>query len=139
MNQFPVEGKKYWRTHAVTSCEVPLLINPYFDNPEDYLYFPFNKKRLMPRGTIEAKGGDPRGKWSIKVYNLNEERLVDARKSSQEDAIDSFIKADNRGVGKAYMRSIKDDRKPYAAARLAAIRAWIDCDNERRAKLKLEV
>lgn len=135
MNQFPVAGT-YWRKHSEPCAEEPLLVNPYFDDPSEYFIFPFDKERLTPLGTIEARDRNPRGLRSIDIYNLNDASLVDQRKGSQQNAINSFITEDNARRGQAYIDSIEFDDQPYAAARLAAVFAWIDCDNERRALLK---
>jgi hypothetical protein len=57
-------------------AEKPFLLHPEIDEPEKHLDF-------LPDGKIEGKSG--RGKWTIKLCDLNREKLVLARKKVIDD------------------------------------------------------
>jgi len=78
-NEFCVNGNRInnpsldpenWQNEL--SQEQPLLLNPYFDYPEDHIAFDEN-------GFAYPKGGSDRGKETIDVCDLNRPALVEAR------------------------------------------------------------
>ena len=78
-NRFPLaSGSKHATEPGAELDEVPLLLNPYTDNPEQHLEF-------LPEGVVRSKltqTNEPsaKGDWSIDVYALNRTGLVQDRK-----------------------------------------------------------
>lgn len=79
--------------------EVPLLIYPYFDEPEEHLVF-------GEFGIVAAKDGDLRGLATIEVFDLMREDLVDDRYRRQEEVKPMLKEA----IGKTM-----DEDKPVGA------------------------
>ena len=71
--------------------EAPLLIYPYYDNPEDHLVF-------GEFGIVAAKDSDPRGLATIEVFDLNREDLVDERYRRQEEVKPSLTIAAGKAM-----------------------------------------
>jgi len=78
-NEFTIKGKRvnnpnsdpiYWQQELQN--EQPLLLNPYFDNPEEHIGFEEN-------GFAYAKNGSERGRETIDVCDLNRPKLVEVR------------------------------------------------------------
>ncbi len=57
--------------------EKPLLLHPYFDNPEDHITFD-------DKGVPYPKNGSERGQETIQVCNLNRETLNEARRTAKQ-------------------------------------------------------
>ncbi|OOR17060.1 retron system putative HNH endonuclease [Bacillus cereus] len=78
-NLFPIEDEtKRVRNHnGNIAQERPLLINPYFDEPEDYLEFTID-------GIVRPKVGNDnilkKAKESIEIYGLQRPHLVEERR-----------------------------------------------------------
>ncbi len=63
-------------TETLNQQERPLLLHPYFDDPEEHLVFGF-------AGLVSAKDESPRGKTTIEVCGLDREHLNTARQEVQ--------------------------------------------------------
>ncbi len=93
LNEFRVTGGRVpepsanpadWMTDLET--ENPLLLNPYFDDPEEHLTFD-------DKGFLYPKDGSERGKETIEVCDLNRVDLIDARtKGATEQVAARFLK-----------------------------------------------
>ena len=70
-NRFPVQGARAVDRTSLAN-EVPLLLNPYADNPEDHLEF-------LREGVVRAKNTCAKADCSIEVYALNRSGLVNER------------------------------------------------------------
>lgn len=66
----PADNPADWLTEL--ESEQPILLNPYFDYPEDHIAFTEN-------GFAYAKDGSERGKETIRVCDLNRPALVETR------------------------------------------------------------
>jgi len=86
-NQFPVKGFRAIRP-GEEQREEPLLINPVFQNPENYL-------EMDETGVLKAKDNSPEGQACINILGLNlRVKLVELRKDAYravEDKIDALI------------------------------------------------
>jgi hypothetical protein len=76
----------YLSANELSRLEDPLLLHPYFHDPNDHL-------RFGVRGIISAKSEI--GRHSIQVYNLDTEGLNEARSTQQRDAYNKFQAAYN--------------------------------------------
>ena len=64
----------------------PPALHPYFDDPRKSLMFDdFGK--VIPVGVGDDK---LRGDWSIKVYNLNDGKIIPERRKAQDEALDKY-------------------------------------------------
>jgi uncharacterized protein (TIGR02646 family) len=72
----------YWR-ERLNADEEPLLINPLFEDPSEYLVFGAG-------GTVVARDGNPRGQATIDVFGLDREELRTAR-VEQTEAVEEAI------------------------------------------------
>lgn len=70
----PEPGKQ--TTRELNACEQPLLLHPYFDEPEQHL-------SVGVRGIIAAKKASPRGQATIDLCYLDREPLREAREKAQ--------------------------------------------------------
>lgn len=123
--KFP--GYYYLDPEDLNSFEDPQLLHPYFDDPKKYLVFGI-------RGTIAALDGCEKGKDSINVYNLRDERIRQARQAEQENAsrlVGSFfssILSDSKTQTivdddiKQQIKSYTSGRAKYSAAAMWLIR-----------------
>jgi hypothetical protein len=68
-------GHYYLRPPEIDELERPLLLNPMFDNPREYI-------RFKPKGFIYSEY--QRGKESIKIYRLDEDKLRGRRQTQEE-------------------------------------------------------
>jgi hypothetical protein len=82
-NEFPIAGQRcvkpvlgQIKTNELYVTEQPLLLHPYFDEPQDCLAF-------GERGVIAAKNNHPRGKETIRICHLDREQLETARMNAQ--------------------------------------------------------
>lgn len=95
-----------------------LLLHPYYDNPEDHIYY-----------EVDGKAGiwnnSAKGDWSIKVYHLDEQSKLDARREEQHEARGRYMNlmgatsddlADLTNAAKKFMDEYYCGTKPYAAA-----------------------
>jgi hypothetical protein len=64
--------------------EEPLLLHPYYDKPEEHIYFETG-------GMCAAWRGSKRGETSIAVYNLNEKTKVSARDKGQREGLQHYF------------------------------------------------
>jgi hypothetical protein len=116
----------YFQPVDLDDKEGRLLLHPYFDDPSKSLQFD-DFGEVVARGTDDDK---LRGDWSIKVYNLNDGKIVPVRRSAQDEALNTFdtitkyhriqglslheakvkAKADESIVG------FLEGKKPYSAA-----------------------
>jgi hypothetical protein len=60
-------------------AEEPLLLNPYFDEPAKHLVF-------GAAGTVVARGNDPRGEFTIRVFGLDRPELSNDRDRALRNA-----------------------------------------------------
>lgn len=70
-------------------AEIPLLINPYQENPADYIEF--RQAKLFPHTDVNGSK-DEKGRLTIKYLGLNRKDLVEKRRR----ALNKFINAMNR-------------------------------------------
>lgn len=80
-DSFPIAGPAYAEKYGDDiGAELPLLLNPCRDNPEEHISFAIDKPAsvalALPLGTA---GRSDRGATSIQVYGLNRLALVQAR------------------------------------------------------------
>lgn len=92
--------------------ECPLVIDPCRENPEDYLIFTRN-------GRVEARSGltgqdKKRAEFTIRVFNLNEPRLVNSRKGVLNGC--RWMKTCSDADRKNQLREWNDGGKPYVTA-----------------------
>ena len=79
----------YFQPVDLDDKEGRLLLHPYFDDPRKYLKFDeYGKAIAVGKGDDEI-----RGKLSIKVYNLNQGKIVRARREAQAKALFRFNRA----------------------------------------------
>jgi hypothetical protein len=117
-NRFPVAGQYAFRRdnaeswESLNDLEIPLLIHPYFDRPEDHLSFD-------EFGSVRPR--TERGDASIQVYDLrrgrlNEERLALLQKA--KGAVQVAIGDRARGGPPVWeaMTAWIDERATYSAA-----------------------
>jgi len=117
----------YYQPVDLNEKEGRWLLHPYFDDPQKSLRFDdFGK--VISIGDGEDK---QRGEWSIKVYNLNDERLATERRRAQIEAFRKFHTATDYHVdqglalhdakleAKAAVSAYTEGKAPYSAAVLA--------------------
>lgn len=76
----------YFQPVDLDDKEGRLLLHPYFDDPRKSLMFD-------DFGTVIAVGGGDdklRGESSIKVYNLNDAKIIPERRKAQDEALDKY-------------------------------------------------
>jgi hypothetical protein len=76
----------YFQPIDLDDKEGRLLLHPYLDNPRKCLKFDDWGKVIE----IGDENEQARGRWSIKVYNLNDERIVTARRETQLKALRKY-------------------------------------------------
>ncbi|MBI1923801.1 hypothetical protein HYR99_06080 [Candidatus Poribacteria bacterium] len=91
LNEFPIAGTRIKNPHADVSqwwdelvAEEPLLLHPYFDNPEEH--FDAGKHGVL-YGTTE------RGKVTIEVCDLDRPALREAREREEEKVLPRLIRS----------------------------------------------
>jgi len=119
MNHFPVA-----RTHVTAhdadrndpddldAIEEPLLLNPYKDQPHEYLLF-------GDHGILTAVDGKLKGQNSIEIYRLKRGPLVQERQARQElvwiKVLDAMKLADGNS-GRRVLEPYLEGREPYSRA-----------------------
>jgi hypothetical protein len=81
-----------------------LLLHPYYDNPEEHLYFKVD-------GAAAAWGGSKQGEISRKVFDLNQSGKVKARRREQRDGLKRYY---------SKLAAARDDEDETSAAKRAA-------------------
>lgn len=116
-NQFPVR-KVHVTAHlagrddpaALDKLEEPLLLHPYFDDPEKHL-------RFGDYGVVAAVNGDDRGEASIVTYGLRREGLRSEREAKQRlvwlDVLNALGSDSDPG---AIIKPYLEGRRPYSRA-----------------------
>ena len=115
----------YLQPEDLTPMEDPLLLHPYFDNPEDHLVF-------GEFGVVTPRDGSEKGQHSIEVYNLDAGSLVTARQEAQYTVGQDYGLEVLRGknltrqqriaAGKALIAGYINGEEPYSAAVMARLR-----------------
>ena len=120
----------YFQPVDLDEKEGRLLLHPYFDDPRKSLKFD-------DLGFVIATGegeDQMRGELSIKVYNLNDERIVTERRKAQNDALSTFYMAkilnlkhglslhDAQMKAKEEVSGFIKGKEPYSAAGLDFLR-----------------
>lgn len=86
-DQFPVSASHAPSpapsTDELNQAEAPLLLYPYRDEPERYL-------RFGKGGVVVAIDDNPRGAETIRVLDLNRNKLMDARWKAQSQALQAL-------------------------------------------------
>ena len=100
---------------ALDAMEEPLLINPYKENPEQYLIFD-------AQGKIGAIDGNPRGKASIEAHVLDDETLTTERKDAAELALSRVLDALSPKSPEAFTDVW--DRETSSSHKYSAAIAW---------------
>ncbi|MDX6499154.1 MAG: hypothetical protein QOG23_2414 [Blastocatellia bacterium] len=117
----------YLEPEALDMIEDRLLLHPYFDDPEESIYFELD-------GTASVHKGSKRGKASIEVFDLNDKNKVAQRNRAQTDDTDRYItkvKAAIPNVGemKRVAQDVKNEyykgARPYGAAVFDTIHHWV--------------
>ncbi len=83
---FPIKGKRALNPDSNIEEELPFLLNPCIDNPEEHLTF--------EAGIIGAK--TERGKYTIDLLRLNRDSLVEKRKEAIVEINDIIYKIARR-------------------------------------------
>lgn len=110
----------YLEPRDLDRLEGRLLLHPYLDKPEDHIYFEVDGKAAV---WADSK----QGKASIKVYKLNEESKLAARREEQSEARERYMslmavtKDDNdlvelKKAAQNFMNEYYHGAKPYASA-----------------------
>lgn len=128
MNKFPVADGVRRRSESENCDEVPLLLNPYVDHPRLHLEYQFDYETGRATGWVE--GLTDKGRTSVDIYKLNRDGLRDDRCEAQNDTLVVFEHEFRSGHG-SYVDELIRKRKPYMAARLAAIQAWMKWSKDR--------
>jgi hypothetical protein len=125
-------GVYYLQPEDLDVLEEPLLLHPYFDDPDEHLIFG-EFGMVAPREDETGKISE-KGEQSIAVYDLAAERLRIARQEAQEAAFKDYndelkrgraiSKADRIRAAKAAIRDYLEGTRPYSAAVLAYLRIW---------------
>jgi hypothetical protein len=127
-NYFPVRPGTRAYNEAAVAGEEPFLLNPYKDDPRQFLNFDFDSTSGRPTGYVSGKS--ERGIKSVKIYNLNRPELVEERLEAQLSSIDSFKTERTEFLGR-----LKQGELSYAAARWSAICDWWEWEKSRRDRL----
>ena len=110
LNFFPISGRtavalSSWR--AAQLREMPLLLNPYEDNPSDHLMFDTDGV---------ACPISPSGKETIELLNLNRPALRLTRKKQINGGLKVILESDNEYALKDALRNYIGDEVPHAGA-----------------------
>ena len=123
--RFPVRGFRA-RNPGEESQEEPLLINPVFDDPSEYLQIDSN-------GVMSARNDSDRGRTCIEILGLNYRGLPDERREMYKRVRDKFrmwMSARDEGAickqkaDELYqeLQSMKNGEKEFSIAALAALK-----------------
>lgn len=131
MTHFPVEPNTRAYRREDLEKERPLLLNPYVDNPHEYLKFtpPILASKVGEDDTFlgDVVGIRPKGEASVKTYNLNRGWLVEDRCNAQKELL---VKLRSTGGDVFKVRDICKEIAsgiaPYSAALVAVLNAWSD-------------
>lgn len=116
-------GIFYLEPEDLNALEEPLILNPYFDDPNEHLLFSVT-------GKVVARKGSEKGKHTIAVFDLNDKDRVRARIRAQRAAWDSYTKRLDSGkgtpmemrmAGEEALVEYRTGEAPYAAAALEYI------------------
>jgi hypothetical protein len=107
------KGRFYLDPDALDEMETPEILNPYHDDPHQHLCF-------GQGGIVTAVDNSPRGAESIRVYQLDEDKLRAERQRQQTKAALIF---------KVKFNSVWQDNFDAAAALAAAHKALADFED----------
>lgn len=115
-NLFPLKGTRATieTRYAELAEESPLLLDPCADNPSASLFFEKNGR---------VRGRDEKGKISIKVYGLNRQALVRARKKVCEEIL-ADLAAWSQHRAKTAVEAHISDEAPFAAVARQIVRRY---------------
>ncbi|MFJ2684013.1 AAA family ATPase [Pseudomonas sp. NPDC087342] len=110
LNFFPISGRtavalSSWR--AVQLRKMPLLLNPFEDNPSDHLMFDTDG---VVRATTAA------GKATIELLNLNRTALCLKRKEQIDRALELILKSNNEHELTEALRHFTSDETSHGGA-----------------------
>jgi hypothetical protein len=74
----------YLEPDDLDRLEGRLLLHPYYDNPEEHITF-------EDTGTSKVWEDSPKGKWSRKVFDLDETTKLEARRTQQRTARKLYV------------------------------------------------
>jgi len=122
LDQFPIDpASPRVTSHANADAlkqEIPLLLNPFVDNPEDHLEFE------QGTGMVKVKTGSSKGKTTVKTLNLNRSDLVQDRRKEQERLELKFkslrLNDDIKEIN-GWINEIKQGEVKYSAALKAQV------------------
>ncbi len=136
LNHFPLpRGKKHITkpecdTAALDRLEKPLLLNPYRDDPAEYLAFDEN-------GSVAAIDGNPRGEASIRIYGLDRDTLRVERAEELEGAWDHFSRVFQKaGAADEFLKKYDEGRPKFVTAVLQHLDRMVKLEQEALDKLK---
>jgi hypothetical protein len=136
MNQFPIgkKGKRAKKPKDDLKKEKALLLNPFLTDPARHLKFIIGDDRY-PLGTVVGK--TEMGKTSVRVYNLNRDGLVQARRT----AISNLRLSLNASViSSPYMQKLIEDLRAGAREYSTTLMlTFIDWWNEEKAKVEQQL
>lgn len=116
--------------------EKPVIVNPYAEDPADYLdfipVFKTDNLNLPGMSSLEKAPGlaipkDPRGIEMITLLQLNREMLVTKRRQAQDHVRVRFMQAFgnmNREAKERLVREILEGRQEFPTAAMAEVRAY---------------
>ena len=125
MNQFPVVKFLTAQAHdEFFGNKKPLLLNPYFDADlqKDLAFTPPDLERDMFFGTVV--GLTERGKETIRICNLNREKLVEMRRDRQRAYLDEVLTNTVRIRLDRALEDVRSGRKEFSAALVAVAEAY---------------
>jgi hypothetical protein len=106
-------------TGEALDTEKPLLVHPYFDNPEEHLLF-------TEEGSYA--GLTERGRISLEILGLNRDSLVDARCNAWRE-MSSFLSVLERSPSDALTDQVRRRLQPdqsYLAVQRQCVRRWTE-------------
>lgn len=125
-------GVYYLQPEDLDVLEEPLLLHPYFDDPDEHLVF--GEFGIITAREDETGKPSEKGEQSIAVYDLSAERLRIARQEAQETAFKDYSdelkrgraisKADRIKAAKVAISDYLEGKQPYSAAILGYLRVW---------------
>ena len=120
LDQFPLQDESTRVMSPDDNDHLPdeqkLLIDPCYDNPEEYLGFD-------PKGRIFSLDDNPYGEATIKVFNLKRRRLSDLRREKLELAIEilklaqKYEREGNEDAAQDFRSSWQSDFHPGQGSR----------------------
>jgi hypothetical protein len=115
-NRFPVQGIRAGSPSDNLAAELPFLIDPCADEPEEHLEFIVEGKHS---GKVIAR--TDRGKATIATVGLNRDNLVIARREEIE-LCRAKLRAASGADAESWLNALQDEALPYVATRRALIR-----------------